>query len=144
MNKPTYIIKFQPSKEIFFVLITAMLSMQWSITHIHLAEHHVHNDSHHQRIIETHAHQSFIQNDYFIDSIQQIHDHDANIVVLDNDCNIHKWNNLGDQSLALTSVTFQSSFIFQSDSVETAGFNNSKQRYNDYSIIHLRAPPNFS
>jgi len=144
MSKTNYMFKFQHSRAMFFVLITTMLSMQWSIAHIHLADQHDHNGSHHQHIIEAHAHQSFTQNGYFIDLTRQIHDHNANIVVLDNDCNIHKWNNLGDQPLALTSVTFQSSFIFQSDSVETTGFNNSKQRYNDYSIIYLRAPPDLS
>jgi len=143
MNKPTYMIKFQRSRPIFFVLITAMLSMQWSITHIHLAEHHDHNESHHQHTVDAHAHQSFTQNDYFIDSIQQIHDHETSIVVFNNDCNIHKWNHLDDQPLAFL-VTFQSGFIFQSGSVEKTVFNNSKQPYNDYSTIRLRAPPKFS
>ena len=46
-----------------FVLVTAMLSMQWSVNHIHLAEHHDHDGTHHQHNTEAHAHQSFSHND---------------------------------------------------------------------------------
>lgn len=128
----------------FFVLITAMLSMQWSTAHIHFAEHHAHDGSHHQHNTEAHAHQSFTQNDNFVDSINQINEHEANIVELDTDCNIHKWNNYDDQPLASTLVTIQLSFIPQSGSIETSEFSKSKRRYIDYSTIHLRAPPKFS
>ena len=128
----------------YFVLVTAMLSMQWSTTHIHLAEHHNHDESHHQHNIEVHAHQLLTQNDNFVDSIHKIDEHKTNVVELDNDCNIHKWNNLNDQLSALTLVAIQPSFIPQSDSVEIPGFSKSKRRYIDYSTIHLRAPPKFS
>lgn len=136
-------IEFRLNKIIFFILIVTLLSMQWSTAHIHLAEHHDHNGSHHQHKLESHAHQSFTQHDSFVDSIQQINDHEINLVELDNDCNTHKWNNFDDQTLALNFTTIQPD-ILQSDSIATSMFRSSKQRYIDYSSINLRAPPKFS
>lgn len=136
--------KFRLNTAMFFVLVTAMLSMQWSTAHIHLAEHHDHDGSDHQHNIEAHAHQSFTQNDNFVDSTHQINEQKVKVVELDNDCNIHKWNNLDDQPIALTLVTFQLSFIAHSGSVKPSEFSNAKRRYIDYSTINLRAPPKFS
>lgn len=137
-------IEFRLNKTVFFILIVALLSMQWSTAHIHLAEHHDHNGSHHQHKLESHAHQSFTQHDSLVDSIQKINDHEVNLVELDNDCNIHKWNNFEDQALALNFTTIQLDVILQSDSVATSNFHTSKRRYIDYSSINLRAPPKLS
>lgn len=136
--------KFRLNKTMFFVLVTAMLSMQWSTAHIHLAEHHDHDGSHHQHNIDTHSHQSFTQNDNYIDSTHQINEQKVKVVELDNDCNIHSWNNLDDQPITLTSVNFQLNLIHHSSNFELSEFRNSKRRYIDYSTINLRAPPKFS
>lgn len=144
MNKLTYMTKFRLNKAMFFVLITAMLSMQWSTAHIHLAEHHDHDESYHQHNIEAHSHQSFAQNDNHIDSTHQINEQKVKVVELDNDCNIHQWNNLDDQPVTLTSVSIQLNLIHHSGNIELLEFSNSKRRYIDYATINLRAPPNFS
>ena len=137
-------IEFRLNKAVFFILLVALLSMQWSTAHIHLAEHHDHNGSHHQHKLKSHAHQSFTQHDSLVDSIQQINDHEVNLVELDNNCNIHKWNNFEVQDLALNFTTLQADVILHSDSVATSNFRTSKRRYIDYSSINLRAPPKFS
>lgn len=137
-------IEFRLNKTIFFILLVALLSMQWSTAHIHLAEHHDHNGSHHQHKLEPHAHPSFTQHDSFVNSSQQIYDHEVNLVEIDNNCNIHKWNNFDDQALALNFTVLQADVILQSDSVATSRFLTSKRRYIDYSNINLRAPPKLS
>lgn len=142
--------KFRLNKTIFFVLITAMLSMQWSTDHIHLAEHHDHDGSHHQHNIEAHSHQSFIldksyiKKDNYIDSTHQINEQKVKVVELDNNSNIHSRNNLDDQPVTLTSVNFLLNLIHHSSNIESSEFSNSKRRYIDYSTINLRAPPKFS
>ena len=138
------ITKFRLNKTMFFVLVTAMLSMQWSTAHIHLAEHHDHDGSYHQHNTKAHAHQSFTHNDDFIDSSQQVYQQEANVVELCNDCNIYNWNNIDDQPIVLTSVNDQLNFTPQVRNIESSRFSNSKRRYIDYSTINLRAPPKFS
>ena len=128
----------------FFILVTALLSMQWSSAHIHLAEHHDHDGNHHQHNIEGHAHQSFTHNDDFSNSNHQVHQQDVKLVELGNDCNIQKWNNIDDQTVVLTALNFHLNFTSHEYAIEPSGFNNSKRRYIDYSTIHLRAPPKFS
>lgn len=128
----------------FFVLVTAMLSMQWSVAHIHLAEHHDHDGSHHQHNIEGHAHQSFNHDDNFTDSIHQVDHQDIKLVELGHDCNVQSWNNIVDQPVVLTSVNFQLNFTPHINSITSSGFSYSKRRYPDYSTINLRAPPVFS
>jgi len=118
------------TKAVFIVLVMAMLSMQWSKNHIHLTEYHDHGGSQHHHTIGAHTHQSLTQND--------------NVVELDNHCNLHKWNSVDDQSIALTSAINPLSLIASSASVETSTFCNSKRRYIDYSTLHLRAPPKLS
>ena len=136
--------KFRVNKTMFFVLVTAMLSMQWSTAHIHLAEHHDHDGSHHQHNTKAHAHQSFAHNDDFIDSSQQVYHQDVKVVEICSDCNIHNWNNIDDQPIVLTSVNDQLNFTPHVRNIESSGFSNSKRRYIDYSTINLRAPPKFS
>ena len=144
MNELTYITKFRLNKVMFFVLVAALLSMQWSSAHIHLAEHHDHDGSHHQHNIEGHAHQSFTHNDDFPDSNHKVHQQEVNLVELGNDYNVQNWNNIDDQPVALTSVNIQLNFTHHINSIESSGFSNSKRRYIDYSTINLRAPPKFS
>ena len=144
MNKLTYMTKFRLNKAMLFVLVTAMLSMQWSLAHIHLAEHHEHDGSHHQHNIEAHTHKSFTQIDNFTGSNYQVHQQEVKVVELGNDCNVHSWNNFDDQPVTLTSVNFQLNLIHHSSNIELSEFSNSKQRYIDYSTINLRAPPKFS
>ena len=136
--------EFRLNKAMFFVVVIAMLSMQWSTAHIHLAEHHDHDGGHHQHNIEAHSHQSFTQNDNYVDSTYQVNEQKVKVVELDNDCNIHSWNNLDDQLVIVTSVNLQLNIIHYSSNIESSEFSNSKHRYIDYSTINLRAPPKLS
>ena len=133
--------KSRLNKVMLLVLVTAMLSMQWSSAHIHLVEHHDHDGSHHQHNVEAHAHQSFTQNDNIADSSHQL---DVNVVELGNDCNVHNGNNIDVQPVVLTSINLQLNFTPHINSIESSGLSNSKRRYIDYSTINLRAPPKFS
>ena len=135
--------KLQLKKAMLFVLVTAMLSMQWSTTHIHLAEHHDHDDSHHKHNIKAHAHQSLTHDD-FVDSSQKNYQQKVKVVELGNDCNVHSWNQHNDQPIVLTSVNLQLNFPSSFSNIESSEFRNSKRRYIDYSNINLRAPPKFS
>jgi len=144
MNKLTYMTQLRLNKAIFFVVAAAMLSMQWSSFHIHLAEHHDHHGNHHQHKSEAHSHQSFTQNNDFIDSDHQTHQQNIKVVELGNNCNIHNWNNIDDETIVSSSVSDHLSFIPYLSSFESSEFISSKRRYIDYSTIKLRAPPKFS
>ena len=136
--------KFRLNKTMFFVLVTAMLSMQWSVTHIHLAEHHDHDGSHHQHYAEAHAHQSFTHNDDLINSDHQIFQQVVKVVEICSECIVYNGNNIDDQPVLLAALNFQLNFTPHIYSIESSGFSNSKRRYIDYSTINLRAPPKFS
>ena len=105
-----FMTKFRLNKTMFFVLVTAMLSMQWSVTHIHLAEHHDHDGSHHQHNTEAHAHQSFTHNDDLTNSDHQIFQQDVKVVEVCSECIVYNWNNIDDQPVLLTSLNFQLNF----------------------------------
>lgn len=48
--------KLSANKSLMLLLAIALLAMQWTTTHIHLAKHHAHEGSHHQHQIDAHAH----------------------------------------------------------------------------------------
>lgn len=136
--------KFRINKAIFFVLITAMLSMQWSTAHIHLAEHHEHDGSHHQHTTKAHTHQTFTHSDDFIGSSQKVYLQETNVVELYDDCNIKNHNNVNEQPIVLSSVDNQLNITPYVSSIEPLEISNSKRRYIDDSTINLRAPPKHS
>lgn len=139
-----FITKLRHSKAMFFVLVTALLSIQWSSAHIHLAEHHDHGGSHHEHNTKAHAHQSLIHNDDFNGSSRQTFQEVIKVVELGNDCNLNSWNNIDDQSIALASISFPKNLFSPLKHFTSSGFRHSKRRYIDYSTIKLRAPPKFS
>ena len=49
--------KIRPTHALYFLIIFALLSLQWSNTHIHLPEYHSHDVTLHKHPIKTHAHQ---------------------------------------------------------------------------------------
>ena len=136
--------KFGFNKAMYFFLVVAMLSMQWSTNHIHLAEHHNHDGNHHQHNIEVHSHQSITQNNQFVAGNELINDHQENVIEIDNDCRFHKGNTLKDQATILTLATTFYRLIPQLVHVRISKLAHSKRRYLDYSTIHLRAPPQLS
>ena len=135
---------FRLNKTMFIVLVAALLSMQWSSAHIHLAEQHDHDGNPHQHKVAGHTHQSFTHDDVFSDSIHQLHQQQVNLVEIGYECNVQSWNNIDDQPIILSYINLQLNFTQHINRIESAGFDNSKRRYTDYSTINLRAPPEFS
>jgi len=120
------------------VLITAFLAMQWSATHIHLAEHHDHDGSQHQHSIEAHSHQPA---GHHADSIDSPHQSaDLNIVELDHQYSSSTGKNKTPHTSAITAFLWPPSFS-QSVSIESPIILNTKLSFFDRSTINLRAPP---
>ena len=140
--------KLRFKRTMFFVLIAAFLSMQWSPAHIHLQEHHDHGGSHHLHDIEVHAHQSISDFDQSIDTSHDtshnIIDFNLKIVKLDNECSTQNGKNLDDKPVAFTSVNANPGLVSLLHNIESIKYNDSKRRYIDFSTINLRAPPKLS
>lgn len=128
----------------FFVLVVAFLSMQWSSAHIHLAQHHDHGGSHHQHGVEAHAHQSITQDENSNRSTFETDNHDVNVVEIEHQCNTKNGNHFDEQFIASTPCDFHLSFSALKSSFESTELNSSKQRYLDYTTIYGRAPPQAS
>lgn len=133
--------KFRLNHTLLFMLIMAFLTMQWSVAHIHLAEHHNHDGGHHQHQIETHAHHSL---DHHPDSIDSSHQNaDLNVVELDHQYNSSTGKNKTPTTAAITANFWQSSFS-RSVSIELPVIINTKLGFHERSTVYLRAPPQLS
>lgn len=133
--------RFRLNMTMFLVLVSAILSMQWTTAHIHLEEHHDHDGSHHMHDVKAHAHQSITQDDNSSSSTYQIDNHYVNVVDIDHQGNTKSGNQIDDHVIALTSDSFLPRYISLQSSVLPIEFNSSELQYIDYSTIHLRAPP---
>ena len=115
--------------------------MQWSVAHIHLAEHHNHDGDHHQHQLETHAHQSI---DHHADKIDSSHQADeSQIVELDHQYNTSTGNKTPDMATASIDDVWQIAFS-RPVSIELPLVINAKIGYLDRSTVYLRAPPQLS
>jgi len=124
------------------MLITAFLAMQWSATHIHLAEHHDHDGTHHQHSIEAHAHQ---QAGHHTDTIDLSHlSSDLSVVEIDHEYNVPGGKNKTPTTTAAITVFSQQITLFQSISTDLPVVLNTKLSYLDRSPVYLRAPPHLS
>ena len=134
--------KFRSNKIFLLLLVTAFLTVQWSATHIHLAEHHDHDGSHHQHNIQAHAHYT---TNHHTDSIETAHEiGEYNVVEFDNDCVLSVCKKSGNQSLVSFSTVYQFLYAPQSTSLQLPELESNKQCYIAYSTIRLRAPPQFT
>ena len=134
--------KFSLNKTLLLFLVTAFITVQWTATHIHLAEHHNHDDDQHQHEIQAHAHNT---TSHHADPIDSAHtDNTYNVVDLDNDCTSSVWKKLSDQAVASISSTHYLSFIPQTTGTQLLELDRNKRSYITYSTIMLRAPPQFS
>ena len=137
-----------PLKSVFMaVMAIAFLSMQWTTTHIHLAESHTHNNPHHQHSSEAHAHYS----SHF--SIDARHDHNTspsthssslNIVELD-----HEFNHNSHDKAEKSSATLVESARYIDRSTRLASIQLSISSHplpvNIYQItVPSRAPPRYT
>ena len=135
-------IKICSKKTLLFFLVTVFLSVQWTATHIHLAEHHDHDGNHHQHNIQAHAHNT---PSHHADTIDSAHvTDDSNVVELDNDCTSPGWKKAGDQFTVFASSCHSFLFVPQLLSIKLSQQDDNKQNYHAYSTIRLRAPPQIS
>ena len=110
--------------------------------HIHLAELHDHNGSHHQHDIQAHTHYPSSQHADTIDSAHAADDY--NVIDLDKVCTSPGWKKLTDHAIVSTTLARQFLFVPQTTRVKSPELDNNKQNYITYSTVRLRAPPKFS
>lgn len=132
-------IKRRPNKASLFFLIIAFVSVQWSVTHIHLAERHSH---HHYHDAQAHAHAHY-EPGYHEDIMGLVHTaNDYKAVELDNDCkSIGREITSGQQ---ITSISYQTLFAPEFHGEPLPEWDSNKQSYITYSTTMLRAPPQIS
>jgi len=135
-------IKIRSNKTWLFFLVTVFLSVQWTATHIHLAEHHDHDGIHHQHNIQAHSHNAPSHHADTIDSAHVIDD--SNVVELDNDCTSPGWKKVSDQFVVSSSTWDSLVFVPKFFSNQLSRQDDNKQNYHTYSTIRLRAPPQTS
>ena len=132
---------FRLNKTLLLFLVTAFLTVQWTATHIHLAEHHDHDDSHHQHNIETHAH---FLTDHQTDSIDsEATTDDLSVVELDYDSNLPIAKKITPVISVIASANLPL-LSFQSVSFELPVFTDDKSGHLDRSTVSPRAPPQAS
>ena len=136
--------KSHQNKMLIFVLLAAFLSMQWSTAHIHLAEHHNHDESHHQHTVEAHAHQSITPHNNSNDSTHQESDHSVSVIELDHVCDRQSGDRLDNHTITSIPANFELILLPQQSSIKLPKVNTFKHRYIDYSTLQLRAPPKYS
>ena len=132
---------FRLNHTFLLALIIAFLSAQWSISHIHLVEHHDHDGSHHQHKSEVHTHNSIDKSIGAIDFAHQ--SNDLNVVELDREINSHKVDQPQNPFAALISSAFPRLSVSLPHDTLLPVFLNTKIDYLSRSTVSPRAPPLF-
>ena len=131
--------KIRLNHTLLFTFIAAFLAMQWTTTHIHLAEHHDHDGSHHQHKVEVHAHQSIDNHVSYTDLSHQ--PNSLNVVELDHEFSTQK---LEKPSTFFIALTFpQLSFSIPNATELPTNFNT-QLNYLYRSTAKPRGPPAYS
>jgi len=134
--------QFRLNHILLFALITAILTSQWTTTHIHLAEHHNHDGSHHQHKSEVHAHNSI---DTHVDTHEISHQtNDINIVELDYEFSAQKIEKLEKSPTIFALSTFPQPSFFQPPNIEFPDIASTKLSHLNFTTVNPRAPPTFS
>jgi len=135
--------KLSFNKPLLFSLITALLFLQWSTTHIHLAGEHEHDGAQHQHDVTSHQHQFAIHHADAIDvaNVSMSHADNYNVIEIDNVCTqFHgKLAKLFNVIPAASNIISQR--IILSKRVATSYLQDIHQTYLQYTSIRLRAPP---
>ena len=137
MNKLSF------NKSLLFSLIAAILFLQWSTTHIHLAGEHEHDSGQHQHEVTIHQHKLVSHHADVIDvaSVTLSHADSHKVVELEHVCTQFH----GKLGQLYTAVPSNSWDILEreisSKSDVTSYQQNVYQTYHQYSSIRLRAPP---
>ena len=135
--------KLSFNKPLLFSLITALLFLQWSATHIHLAGEHEHDSGQHQHEVTTHQHQLVSHQADVIDvaSVTLSHADSHKVVELEHVCTQFH----GKLGQLFTVITSDSWDVLErnvsSKSVVISSQQNIYQTYHQYTSIRLRAPP---
>ena len=133
---------FRLNHTVLFALIVAFLTMQWTTTHIHLAEHHEHDGGHHQHNIEVHAHSSIDQHSSAIDSFHQ--SNSLSIVELDYKFNAQKTEKREKPPTSAIGLTFPPLPFPQLIDTELPPNTNTRLNYLYRLTAKPRAPPAYS
>jgi len=131
--------RFRINKAGLFVLVTALLAMQWASAHIHLSEDHNHDGSHHEHALVTHAHAAIDHHDNAIDSAN--HTGGDNIVELEPECRTSLLKLLEEQPFTSVLSTFPPPALYSAPAIRSTDIGNTKLSYLTQSSVHPRAPP---
>lgn len=131
--------RLRNQKALFFFLITAFLTMQWSSAHIHLAKHHDHDGNHHKHASQGHLHDLGSHHDNAID-VAHADDH-SNVVELDHECTSPGFNKLDDLPVAQDRVSNNFQIIVHRTHVVPTVVIQPFSSWLNYSTVRLRAPP---
>ena len=138
------IVKFWSSNALLFVLITAFITMQWSTSHIHLAEQHSHQGNHHQHQIQAHAHHLSLteQHPAAIDfSHDQSH---TNIIDVDHEYSFSKREKQKKPSTIIITSIFPSLQSTLPNRIKIPTSINNQLSYLTNSSLKIRAPPSLA
>ena len=129
--------KFWSKYALLSVLITALLAMQWTTTHIHLAESHDHQGRQHQHQTETHVQHLDVSSTSLLKHSQS----HSNAVEFDTVYSCQK------RELQKTPITLlnPSDHQWSSDAlaifIKIPAISRAQRRYLDHSTVNTRAPP---
>lgn len=127
-------------------LITAILSMQWSVTHIHLAEDHQHDGASYQHAPKTHNHDLIGHVDVIdieLSNTDAVHD-DSNIVELDQDLAFSHSLSIEQSAIILSTKLLISSARFKNPGIHYPFDISLYSGFLEQSNLYPRAPPHFS
>jgi len=116
-------------------LITAFLTIQWTTSHIHIAQQHDHDGLIHQHKAQTHAHQYVVSENL---SFQTNH---LNVIEFDSEFNLQNNKQQQSPSSDIALQVFSTFFSISLLTVEIPIFVNTEQGYSLYSSVSPRAPP---
>ena len=124
-----------------FYLITALLSIQWSMGHIHLSEQHDHDGGLHRHSIEAHAHHPV---SHHADQIESSHQtSDANVVELNPAYRLINSTKHKKLPHTIQSSIFEPALVCLAKT-EPSEIISTKPGYLHQSTVYLRGPPSFS
>ena len=139
--------KLRLNHTLLFTFIAAFLTMQWTTTHVHLAEHHDHDGGHHQHNIEVHAHYSIDSDDASAhananDTFHQ--SNDLSVIELDHEFNAQKIEKPEKPPTSVIPSTFPQRSFTVLIATELPAIFNTKLSYLYRFTAKPRAPPLYS
>jgi len=131
------------NKSLVITLVTAILFLQWSSQHIHLAGEHEHDSGQHHHVASVHQHQAFSQHADAIDIADSTHSHADNSKVVElnhvcTECHSKQAEKFAVLSLIILNYSERSTvpqIVVRSNQLQVY------QSYHQYTSIGLRAPP---